>query len=198
RTCLASASFALLACGMMHRLYQEPTAGPGERGTDQAGRLSLRQAFALPSFGALVALMFFINFIERSFAPVLPLYVQALGAKSRVAETAGLILSLGLLAEGVSATVIGNRLRRAVPRRLLLWRLSGGALILFPMGLATSTTELLALRVMLGLLAGGCMVVVYTLGSRIIPTETRATSFAFLSSSALVGGALGPIAAGAV
>ena len=40
------------------------------------------------------------------------------------------------------------------------------------------------------------MVVIYTLGSQVIPPDTRATSFSFLSSSALLGGALGPVAAG--
>jgi MFS family permease len=42
------------------------------------------------------------------------------------------------------------------------------------------------------------MVVVYTLGAQVIPAETRATSFSFLSSAALLGGAAGPIVAGAL
>src|SRR3989442_1513425 len=84
------------------------------------------------------------------------------------------------LSEALSATVLGNRLRSAPARRLLLWRLGGGALACFPMGLVSATSQLLVLRVALGLVAGGCMVVVYTLGSQIIPGETRATSFSFL------------------
>jgi hypothetical protein len=35
----------------------------------------------------------------------------------------------------------------------------------------------MGVHVSLGLLAGGCMVVIYTLGSMVIPKETRATSF---------------------
>jgi MFS family permease len=93
---------------------------------------------------------------------------------------------------------MGNRLRRVPARRLLLWRLSGGVLACVPMGLVWATPQLLVLRLVLGLLAGGCLVVVYTLGSQIIPQETRATSFSFLSSAALLGGSLGPIGAGAL
>jgi MFS family permease len=55
---------------------------------------------------------------------------------------------------------------------------------------------LLILRLALGLLAGGCMVVIYTLGSMVIPKETRATSFSFLASAGLLGAAIGPVVAG--
>ena len=199
KTCLLSMIFSFGALVMINRLYREP---PKEERTIEAagskGRLTLRQASALPAFGVMIALMFWVSFVERSFAPVLPLYVQALGTASHVGKTAGLILSLGLLSEAISATVMGNRLRSAPARRLLLWRLGGGALACFPMGLVSATSQLLVLRVALGLVAGGCMVVVYTLGSQIIPGETRATSFAFLSSAALLGGSLGPVAAGAL
>lgn len=66
-----------------------------------------------------------------------------------------------------------------------------------PMGLVWATWHLLVLRVRLGLLAGGCVAVVYTLGSQTIPAKTRATSFSFLSSSGLLGAALGPVVADA-
>jgi len=91
---------------------------------------------------------------------------------------------------------MGSRLKTIPARRLLLWRLCGGVVACFPMGLVWATYQLLVLRLILGLLAGGCMVVVYTLGSQIIPAETRGTSFSFLASAALLGGAAGPIAAG--
>jgi len=197
KTCLVSAAFSLSALIMINRLYRETPAEERAGAAAPGGsRMTLRQALTLPSFGVLATLMFCVSFVERSFAPVLPLYVQALGTATHVAKTAGLILSLGLLSEAVSATVMGNRLRKVPARRLLLWRLGGGVIACLPMGLVTGTGQLLVLRVVLGLLAGGCMVVVYTLGSQIIPAETRATSFSLLSSAALLGGALGPVAAG--
>jgi MFS family permease len=89
-------------------------------------------------------------------------------------------------------------MKRGSAGSLLLWRLSAGMLISIPMGLVWSTSQLLFLRLALGLLAGGCIVVIYTLGSRVIPQETRATSFSFLASASLLGASLGPVVAGAL
>jgi MFS family permease len=197
-TCLVSTLLSAIALVMIRWLYKEIRVGKGgDEHETPPRRISLRAAAALPSFGTMIAVMFSVNFVERSFGPVIPLYILNLGTSmANAAKTAGLIVSLGLLAEAVSASIMGNRLRKVSPRRLLLWRLWGGVAASLPMGLVWATAQLLVLRLILGLLAGGCMVVIYTLGSRIIPAETRATSFSFLSSAGMLGGAIGPVAAG--
>jgi MFS family permease len=147
----------------------------------------------------MVSVLFFVNFVERSFAPVVPLFILALGTSlGNAAKTAGLIISLGLLAEAVSAIVLGNRMKRGSTGKILFWRLAAGALICVPMGMVWTTAQLLVLRLALGLLAGGCMVVIYTLASMVIPKETRATSFSFLASASLLGSSAGPVVAGAL
>ncbi|NWG12550.1 MAG: MFS transporter [Acidobacteria bacterium] len=199
-TCLISSASGFTALALISILYREevPAAAAAESRAGR-GRMTFRQAAACPAFGTMVSVMFLVSFAERSFSPVVPLYILTLGTSlSSAARTAGMIISMGLLSEAVSATLMGNRLRKSLPRVLLLWRLAGGALVCFPMGLVWTTPQLLVLRIVLGLLAGGCMVVVYTLGSRVIPAETRATSFSFLASAALLGGATGPILAGAL
>ncbi len=199
-TCLISSASGLTALVLISLLYREDAATPAAaKGRTGSRRMSFRQAAAYPAFGTMVFVMFLVSFVERSFGPVVPLYVLTLGTGlNNAARTAGMIISLGLFSEAISATVIGSRLRKSQPRGLLLWRLAGGSLVCLPMGLVWATPQLLVLRVALGLLAGGCMVVVYTLGSQVIPAETRATSFSFLASAALLGGAIGPIVAGAL
>lgn len=199
-TCLVSTAFVLSALAMIHLLYRETRSQEAVSDEQERRRpASFREAVALPSFGAMICVMFFVSLVERSFAPVVPLYVLNLGTSvHNAARTAGLIISLGLFAEAVSAGVMGSRLRRVPARRLLLWRLTGGTIACLPMGLVSATSQLLVLRFALGIAAGGCLVVVYTLGSQIIPSETRGTSFSFLSSAALLGGALGPLTAGAL
>ncbi len=200
RTCVVSAALSAMAVIMIDRLYKDPqTTAPSSAAAGSERTLSFRQATAIPSFGVMLTVLFFVNFVERSFAPVIPLYVIALGTSlSHAAKTAGLIISLGLFAEAVSAMILGNRLKTGSARRLLFWRLGAGVLICVPMGLVWTTGQLLLLRLALGLLAGGCMVVIYTLGSMVIPQETRATSFAFLASAGLLGAAIGPFVAGAL
>ncbi len=199
-TCLVSTALNVVGLILVNRLYREmPLEDPAGKARQPERPISLKEAAVLPSFGTMIAVIFSVNFIERSFTPVVPLYVLALGTSlAHAAKTAGLILSLGLLSEAVSASILGNQLKTVEPRKLLLWRLSGGLLVSLPMGLVWTTAQLAILRLLMGLLAGGCMVVVYTLGSRIIPSQTRATSFSFLSSSGLLGAAVGPVVAGAL
>jgi len=197
KTCMVSAALTALAAIMIDRLYKDPESAAAAAGGAKERKISFRQATAIPSFGVMLSVLFFVNFVERSFSPVIPLYILSLGTSlSNAAKTAGLIISLGLLAEAISAMVLGNRMRKGSARRLLLWRLSAGVLLCVPMGLVWSTAQLLILRLALGLLAGGCMVVIYTLGSMVIPKETRATSFSFLASAGLLGAAIGPVVAG--
>ncbi len=197
-TCLVSTALSVIALLMIRVLYSETRGEEAARRDDaQPRRIPFRAAAALPSFGTMIAVMFSVNFVERSFGPVVPLFILSLGTSiSHAAKTAGLIVSLGLLAEAVSSTLMGSRLRKTSARHLLLWRLGGGVLACVPMALVWSTMQLLVLRLMLGLLAGGCVVVIYTLGSRVIPAETRATSFSFLASAGMLGASIGPIAAG--
>jgi len=199
RTCMVSAALAAASLALVHFLYRDPDEVASSAGGGAARSISFRQAIGIPAFGLMIAVLFIVNFVERSFAPVIPLYVLTLGTPlHHAAKTAGVILSLGLFAEAVSAVVLGNRLKEGAARRILLWRLGAGAVICLPMGLVWSTAQLMALRLALGLLAGGCMVVIYTAASRVIPKETRATSFSFLASASLCGASIGPVMAGAL
>ena len=48
------------------------------------------------------------------------------------------------------------------------------------------------LRVLLGLAVGGAMTLAYTLGGNLIPHNARVVGYSILSSTAMLGGALGP------
>jgi MFS transporter, DHA1 family, multidrug resistance protein len=197
-TCLISAALSFAATAMIRMVYRESCqrgwTGAADRQTRQG---SWHTAIALPFFGTMMAVIFFVNFVERSFSPIVALYVLKLGtAPGNAAKIAGLIVSLGLISEAVAAAIMGKQLKTGSPRKLLLWRLGGGVIACMPMGLIWTSSQLLVLRVALGLLAGGCMVVIYTLGSQIIPKETRGASFSYLASAALLGGAAGPLVAG--
>jgi MFS transporter, DHA1 family, multidrug resistance protein len=194
-TCIIAAVLSLGSTVIVRMLFAETR---GERlPTEQREQLPFRRAVAVPAFGAMMAVMFFVNFVERSFSPVVALYVLQLGTTpEHAAKSAGLIVSLGLLSEAVSASFMGSQLRHRQARPLLLLRLAGGMLVCMPMGLAWTTPQFLVLRIALGLLAGGCIVIIYSLASQVIPPETRGASFSFLASAALLGSAAGPIAAG--
>jgi MFS family permease len=107
-------------------------------------------------------------------------------------------VSVYAVAAAVSATLLGRFSRRMSPRRLLVASLLGGALFVAPMALVASFRDLLVLAGLLGLASGGALTLCYTIGGLMVPPETKTTAFGFFSGAALFGGALAPVAAGAV
>jgi DHA1 family multidrug resistance protein-like MFS transporter len=153
----------------------------------------------VPTILGLLLALFLINFVSRSFVPVLPLHLELLGVGGdRLARSTGLLISVYAVAAAASATGLGALSRSRSPRPLLALSLVGGALAVAPMALAPSFEVLLALAVAFGLLSGGSLTLGYTLGGSIVPPARRATAYGFLSGAALFGGAVSPSVAGLV
>jgi MFS family permease len=143
------------------------------------------------------SLLFLVTTIDRSFSPVIPLFVAGYTADSlKAARLSGIILSLAAFAESFAAWYSGKKMTRSNPKQFLLVRLAVGSVICILIGFAASIMQLLGLRVLLALLAGGTLTVAYTLASRVIPEGRRAAAFGLLSSFAMMGGAVGPLLGG--
>lgn len=184
--------FAAIACAVAFVLI---TVGYQERRSTESGAkrasLPLRQLFTLPNFTLVLFAIFGINFIDRSFGPLLALYVAWLGAPpALIATISGVIVSLGAIAAAISANVAGRSATPERVRRLLLLSLAGGALVCVPIALATDWWQLLVLRPVLGLLAGGSLTLAFTWGSQSMPADGRAAAFGVLGSAALLGTAI--------
>ena len=172
---------------------------PQTDGDNPKTREGLSTLLRLPNLKVLAILLLAVTVIERSFAPAIPLFVTSLSAnRVQAAGLAGLILSLSAFGESLAAWFSGRRMSRASPRRLLLLRLGFGLAFCLALTLATSSTQLLVLRVSQAFLAGGALTIAYSLASRVIPDERRASGFGLLSSFTMLGNAFGPILAGLV
>jgi DHA1 family multidrug resistance protein-like MFS transporter len=162
-----------------------------------APRSPFAEVLRLPGTATLLAVLFLVNFIGRSFTPILPLYIQGLGVPaSRLAVATGLLISLYSVAAALSAAWLGRISRHRSPRALLVATLVGGALTVLPMAMAPSFAWLLALAVLLGLASGGSLTLCYTIGGLMVPEGIRTTAFGFFSGAALFGGAISPSVAG--
>lgn len=199
-TFLVTSFLSLLSLLLFFFLYQDEdgrqvsTAASERPRQPQEGLASLMR---LPDFAILASLLFFVSTIDRSFSPVIPLFVTAQGYNPlEAARLSGVILSLAAFAESLAAWYCGKKVSQAAPKRLLLVRLSAGCLICLLLGSAASVTQLLGWRVLLSLLGGGTVTVAYTLASRLIPERQRAAAFGLLSSFSMMGGAVGPLLGG--
>jgi DHA1 family multidrug resistance protein-like MFS transporter len=196
RTFLVTAALCALALGLVAVFYEERdrsasrTAGPSA---------SFGAVAAVPGVVALLVVLFVVNFIGRSFTPILPLHLSDLGVSpARLASATGVLISVYSLAAAVSATILGRLSRRRSPRALLAGTLVGGAAAVLPMALVPRFELLLGLAALLGLVAGGTLTLCYTIGGLMVPETVRTTAFGFFSGAALFGGAVSPSVAGLV
>jgi DHA1 family multidrug resistance protein-like MFS transporter len=196
RTFLVTAALCALALVMLLALYEE--RGAAERARAAAGQ-GFRGVVVLPGVVALLVVLFVVNFIGRSFTPILPLHLALLGLpESRLASATGVLISAYSLAAAASAWGLGRLSRTRSPHALLVFTLVGGALIVAPMALVPSYELVLGLAVLLGLVAGGSLTLCYTIGGLMVTEAVRTTAFGFFSGAALFGGALSPTVAGLV
>ena len=145
----------------------------------------------------LMTVLFVVNFVSRSFTPVLPLQIERLGVSgSRIGLATGLLISLYSIAAAASAALLGRAARHVAPRRLLLASVLGAALLLAPIAWARSFPALLGLATLLGLAFGGSLTLGYTIGDSLAPAERRGTVFGYFTGAALFGGAVAPLVAG--
>ena len=161
--------------------------------------LGFRRILALPLFVHLLPQLFLINLVDRSLFLVVPLIVPALeGGRQGAEAVTGVVVSAGALASAASAFLLGRRAGRAAPAGLLRLSLAASSILIVPMAFCRSIASFAILRILLGLAVGGAMTLGYTLGGSLIPRASRALGYGILSSTAMLGGALGPILCGAL
>jgi MFS transporter, DHA1 family, multidrug resistance protein len=196
-TFLAAAGLCALAFLLVLALYRDTEASPGRRGADPGA--GLRSVAAIPGTVGLLAVLFGVNFVGRSFLPILPLHLRDLGVPTaRLASATGVLISVYSVTAAASATLLGRASRTRSPRALLGLSLLGGAPIVMTMALVPSYSAFLGLAVLGGLVSGGALTLCYTIGGLMVPSAVRTTAFGFFSSAALFGGAVAPTCAGLV
>jgi MFS family permease len=159
-------------------------------------RASLREVVRMPGVPALLAVLFLVNFVGRSFTPILPLHLKTLGAGDDAALVTGLLISAYSVAAALSASALGRAAGSFRPAALLAGSLGLGALTFLPMAFARSVGQMMALAVLAGLASGGGLTLGYAVGGALVPPERQATAFGFFSGAALFGGAVAPSVAG--
>ncbi|HET7770798.1 MAG TPA: MFS transporter [Chloroflexota bacterium] len=207
-TFVGGAAMVLLGCIVLTVLTADDRAVTGaaqrSRGTAEGngrptGIAALRAAAQLPGFLGVMVVLFLCQVVDRSFAPVLPLYVAELGTPAaQVASYAGLIVSVAAAGTAVSAAVLGRLAARIPAQRIMLGTLAAGMVLCLPLAAVQSPLQLLALRVLLGVFAGGSITLAYSRANAVVPADGKGAAFGVLSSTSLLGSAVSPLAMGAL
>jgi MFS family permease len=150
-----------------------------------------------PRLIALMALLFLVNFVGRSFTPIVPLQIERAGiTSSRAWLATGMLMSAYSIAAAVSATGLGRAARGHSPRVLMVSSLGFAAILLGAIGWVRTFPILLILAAVLGLGFGGALTLGYTIGDSVVPEGRRGATFGYLTGAALFGGSVSPPIAG--
>jgi DHA1 family multidrug resistance protein-like MFS transporter len=193
-TFVATAAACAVALILLVLFYEE---APRTAAARDAPRDGFGDVLRLPGVLPLMATLFLVNFIGRSFTPILPLHLQRMAVPATsVALATGVLISAYSLCAALSAGLLGRATRRREPRSLLVATLIAGAAVVLPMGLVSRFPAFVVLAVLLGLAAGGSLTLCYTIGGLMVPAARRTTAFGFFAGAALFGGAISPVIAG--
>jgi MFS transporter, DHA1 family, multidrug resistance protein len=194
-----SSGLAVVAGVNMLLMYQESAASMQQRRQRRTGgtRMRFRDILATPGFVPILLVLFVGTFAQRSYQPLIPLFVAATGsAPGAVASVTGMIVAGGALAATLSAN-LASRLVVSLPHaQVLVVALSvcagGSALLVW----SHTALQFGLLRVALGLFDGSILTLSYGLGASVIPVDHRASAFGVLHSGAQIGSAVSPMLSG--
>jgi DHA1 family multidrug resistance protein-like MFS transporter len=187
--------FALL---LVFFLYKEvPLPTPEEH--EARGRVSFRDVLSFENFIILMLVVFGLQFIDRSFGPILPLYLDEAGVpEARIPIVAGLIFSTaagaGALGNYFSARLLTMRHPRVVLAVSAAVSMAASAVLAFE----PPVWVMLAASGFFGAGIGVAMTTAYAEAGKVIPAGSHGTGFGLLTTASLTGLALSPVFGGVI
>ena len=194
---LATAAFYAVALVIIHTLYDDRATHAQPAHPAETGRVTFRNVLAFRNFILMMGVIFGLQFVDRSFGPILPLYVEQVGvAHDNVALVSGTLFSIMAFTGALGHHFCGRLLRHSPSRRVM----AGGAAVaaagagLF--GLSGNVWIMAAASVLLGLGIGAAMTASYSAAGAVIPPGAHGAGFGVLTSASLAGMASSPFIAG--
>ena len=166
-------------------------SGPGAKRSLAAMRA------VMPQFALLLAMVFGLQLVDRSFGPILPLYLQEAGmATDRVVFWSGVLFTTMAGAAALGNQAAGWFLDRRRAPAVVTASALAAAVAAGVFGVGAVAAVLIAMAVVLGLGIGIATTAIYTTVGRAVSAEDRGLAFGYLTTAYLVGLAVSPIAAG--
>ncbi|MGH9220675.1 MAG: MFS transporter [Vicinamibacterales bacterium] len=195
---LVAAAFYAAAMLLIIVVYKDP---PDAKAAWKArgGWEVFSQLIRLPGFLLALFVIFGLQTVDRSFGPVLPLFVSQVGVDGdRIPLVAGVLFSLGAISAAAGSQLAPRLLERRTPR----WVIMGGSLIaaiaLSAIVLAPSVWILAIAIVVAGTAMGSSTTAIYSVAGGMLPPDAHSTGFGIMTTASLLGLAVSPVAAGLI
>ena len=193
---LVAALFYVAAMLLIVVVYQEPGHSRVEKklrgGWDVFTQLIRRPGFLLALF-----VIFGLQTVDRSFGPVLPLFVSQVGVTDeRIPIVAGVLFSLSALSAAIGSQLAPRLLQRRTARRVIVIGTVAAAMALGAIVAAPSLLVVGVAIVIAGLAMGSSTTAIYSVAGGLLPADAHATGFGIMTTASLMGLAVSPVAAG--
>jgi MFS family permease len=193
---LAASAFYTAALLLILFVYREPREGQAPRKV-RGGREVFSQLLRLPGFLLALVLIFGLQTVDRSFGPVLPLYVAQVGVEgARVPLVSGVLFSLAALSAAFGALLAARLLLRHSARQVIVVGTMAAAIGMFAIVIAPSLWIVGAAMVVVGAAIGIATTTVYAVAGSLLPADAHATGFGLMTTANLIGLAVSSVVAG--
>lgn len=194
---LAAAGLFLGAFLLVLVGYREGPARARAAHADTGVRITLRDLLTVPHFGLFLAMIFGLQMVDRSFGPVLPLYLIEIGTPpAGVPVVAGLVFTVAAGAAAVGNQTCAWLMRQVGAARLVMLSAGVAALGAVVFSVGPGSTALLAAAVIFGFGIGVSFTTIYTVAGHRVPEGSRSVAFGYLTTASLSGLALSPVVSG--
>jgi MFS transporter, DHA1 family, multidrug resistance protein len=177
-------------------LYREPHDRSKPRRV-RGGKAVLMHLVRLKHFVLALGVIFGLQAVDRSFGPVLPLYVAQVGiSEARIPIVTGILFSLGALSAAFGHHLAGILLATRTPRTIVLSGTLVAAAAIATIVLAPTLWLVGAAMLVIGIAIGVSTTTIYTVAGSLLPEDAHATGFGFMTTASLIGLAVSPVVAG--
>jgi MFS family permease len=146
-----------------------------------------------------LAVIFTLQTVDRSFSPILPLFVEQLGVETaRVATVSGLLFSVIAVSAALGHRTAPRFMARWDAKPIMTSAAAGTAVALLTIVLVPSLATLAGAAVVASFAIGVAMTAAYSVGGALLPPDAHVTGFGIMTSASLVGLAFSPVLAGIV
>jgi MFS family permease len=195
---LVASVFYVAAMLLIIFVYEEPRQARAEKAV-RGGWEVFTQLIRQPGFLLALFVIFGLQTVDRSFGPVLPLFVSQVGVSdARIPIVAGVLFSVAALSAAVGSQLAPRLLKRRAATRVIVIGAITAAIALGAIVVAPSLLVLGVAIVIAGVAMGSSTTAIYSVAGGLLPPDAHATGFGIMTTASLMGLAVSPVAAGLI
>jgi len=198
RAFFVTAAFYFVALVLVFFAYDERLAQTrGAAATDKRSAVTFRNVLAFENFLLMAMVIFGFQFVDRSFGPILPLYVAELGmAAGSIPLASGILFSIAAGAGAIGHHFCAAMLKRRTAAQIIALFSAAAAVATLVYAVAPASWWLFVATPLFGFSIGIGTTAAYTAAAGVIPANVRGAGFGLLTTASLVGLAVSPVVSG--